>query len=377
MRRLVPALVAVALLPACGFQGVSSLPLPGAAAAGDDTYRVTVQLEDVLDLVPYSSVKVQDATVGHVVEVRLGEGYAEVVCQLEDGVELPANAVGRVAETSLLGEKYVSLDRPSDEPSRGRLEDGGVVALDRTSTGATVEELLASLSLVVNGGGLEQVRTITTELNAALGGREDEARSALERLDVFVAGLEDQKADIVRALEGIERLTSTVREQEGLLVDAVEQLPPALEVLADQRMGLTQMLVALDRLGVVGTRVVEASRDDLLANLRALQPALTQLAIAGEDIPKSLDISPLYPFAKGTPNVFHGDFGNIWLTLDLDPASLAGNFLPGVVPTAAPTAPGAPRVPSLPGATPRLPQLPSGGTDAASDIAELLLGGAW
>ena len=114
MRRLVPALVAVALLPACGFSGVASLPLPGAAAAGDDTYRVTVQLEDVLDLVPYSSVKVQDATVGHVVEMRLADGHAEVVCQLEDGVELPANAVGRVAETSLLGEKYVSLDRPVD-----------------------------------------------------------------------------------------------------------------------------------------------------------------------------------------------------------------------------------------------------------------------
>ena len=378
MRRPLAALPALLLLTGCGFQGVSSLPLPGAAAAGDDTYQVVVELQDVLDLVPYSSVKVQDATVGHVVDVSLADGHAEVLVQISDSVRLPANAVARVAETSLLGEKYVSLDRPRDEPSRGELSDGDVVPLVRTSTGATVEELLASLSLVVNGGGLEQVRTITTELDAALGGREDEVRSALQQLDVLVAGLEEQKADIVRALEGIERLSATLQDQSDLLVDMVEQLPPALEVLVEQREGLTAMLVALDRLGVVGTRVIEASSEDLLANLRDLQPALTQLAVAAEDIPKSLDISPLYPFAKGTPNVFHGDFGNIWLTLDFDPASLAGNFVPGLPPPGVPLPgvpqlPGVPTVPRLPGA----PPLPTPRRDAASDIAELLLGGRW
>lgn len=381
-RRALGLVCATGLLTGCGFQGVASLPLPGAVGTGDDTYQVVVEFQDVLDLVPYSSVKVQDATVGHVVDVRLADGHAEVVVQIEDGVRLPANAVGRVAETSLLGEKYVSLDRPRDEPSRGELSDGDVVPLARTSTGATVEELLASLSLVVNGGGLDKVRTITTELNNALGGREDEVRSALEQLDVLIAGLDEQKADIVRALEGIERVSATFAAQQELLVDAVQQLPAALEVLVEQRKSLTAMLVALDRLGVVGTRVIVASREDLLANLRSLQPALTQLAKAAEDIPKSLDISPLYPFAKGTPNVFHGDFGNIWLTLDFDPASLASNFPPGsVLPPGVPIPPAVPGLPSVPGlpkpGLPAVPQLPSTRTDAASDIAELLLGGSW
>lgn len=400
--RVVTAVAALSLLSGCGFRGVSSLPLPGAKAADESTsYRVTVQFEDVLDLVPYSALKVHDANVGHVRSVRLVDGHAEVEVQISDEVALPANAVGRVAETSLLGEKYVSLDPPRDEPPTGRLHDGDVVPLAQTSSGASVEEVLSALSLVLNGGGLEQVRTIATELNAALQGREGELRSVLTRLDVLVSGLDAQKGDIVRALRGIDRLAATLRAQDDVLVSALEQLPPALAVLAEQRTQLTGMLTSLDRLGAVGTRVVNASRDDLLANLRDLQPTLTELAKAGEDIPTSLDIVLLYPFTRGTDEVFDGDFGNVWLTIDLEPAQLARNLgpagvtlptLPGVpgvpglpsVPTvpgvplpglpSRPPVPSAPLVPAVPAVPLRAPALPSAAGDAASDIADMLFG---
>jgi phospholipid/cholesterol/gamma-HCH transport system substrate-binding protein len=424
--RALAGLLTAGLLTACGFEGVSSLPLPGAVAARGDTYRVTAEFEDVLDLVPYSSVKVQDATVGHVVEVRLVDGYAEVVCQLKSSVSLPANAVGRVAETSLLGEKYVSLDPPRDEPPVGVLADGGVVPLERTMAGATVEEVLGALSLVLNGGGVEQVRSIAVEVNAALTGREDGVRNALQQLDVFVGGIDDQKDDILRALEGVEQLSGTLAEQERIITDALQELPPALVVLRDQREALTEMLLALGRLGEVGTRVIEASRDDLLANLRDLQPVLTQLAVASEDIPKSLDVLATYPFARGVEDYFHGDYGNMWFTIDLYGPALARSFgltgerpppapgLPEPVPEPplpppgaaplpvpdlpAPPVPGlpevpspgvpdlppvpsAPRAPSLPLPTvpreggPSLPRVPIGSMSAASDIAAMLFGG--
>lgn len=380
--RVVGGLVAASLLAGCGFDGVYSLPLPGAKGSGDDTYRVTAQFEDVLDLVPYSAVKVQNATVGHVVEVNLVDGHAEVVLQLEQAVRLPANAVGRVAETSLLGEKYVSLDPPRDEPPVGELTDGDVVPLARTMAGATVEEVLSALSLVLNGGGLDQVRTITVEVNKALGGREEGVRSALEQLDTFVGGLDAQRADIVLALEGVERLSGTLAAQNQVLTDALETLPPALAVLSEQRRALTEMLTALDELGVVGTRVINASREDLLANLHELQPSLTQLAIASEDIPKSLDVLATYPFSRGVQKYFHGDYGNMWFTIDLYGPQLAESFgLPAEPGGSEP--PGVP-LPGLPGSgllapgnpgAPSLPTLPSSGADPASDIADMLFGG--
>lgn len=397
-RRAVAALATAGLLSGCGFSGVSSLPLPGAEATGDDTYRVVVQFDDVLDLVPYSAVKVQDATVGHVAEVRLVDGHAEVVARLRDSVRLPANAVGRVAETSLLGEKYVSLDAPRDVPPAGVLRDGDVVPLERTTSGATVEEVLGALSLVLNGSGLERLRTITTEVDAALAGREDSARSALRSLEAFVAGLDAQKADIVRALEGVERLSGTLAAQDQVLTDALQGLPPAVAVLREQRQGLTDMLLALGRLGDVGTRVVTQSREDLLANLRDLQPVLQQLALAAEDIPKSLDVIATYPFARDVGKYFHGDYGNMWFTINLYGPDLAASLgrpqsqaagPPGSAPPGAQPLPGAPPppvpgvplpgLPGLPGVGgqggPASPRLPLDSDDAASDIADLLFGG--
>jgi phospholipid/cholesterol/gamma-HCH transport system substrate-binding protein len=52
-------------LSGCEFD-VYSLPLPGGADLGDDPYSVEVEFRDVLDLVPQSSVKVNDVTVGKV-----------------------------------------------------------------------------------------------------------------------------------------------------------------------------------------------------------------------------------------------------------------------------------------------------------------------
>ena len=67
---------------------------------------------DVLDLVPQSSVKVNDVSVGKVTDVRLDGFTADVTVQLRRDTELPDNAVASIRQTSLLGEKFVSLAAP-------------------------------------------------------------------------------------------------------------------------------------------------------------------------------------------------------------------------------------------------------------------------
>src|SRR3954462_13093140 len=138
MRRPRAVLASAAMLAAalaatgCGFHGVYSLPLPGAEANGAHTYTVNVQLADVLDLVPYSAVKVNDATVGHVSSIKVQGSHAIVACRLLDRVRLPANAVARVEQTSVLGEKFVEIEPPSGQPAFGRLVDHAVIPLART-----------------------------------------------------------------------------------------------------------------------------------------------------------------------------------------------------------------------------------------------------
>ncbi len=121
--------------------------------------------------------------------------------------------------------------------------------------------------MVLNGGGLAQINDITTELNAALVGREDSIRNLLPRLDELVSTLDTQRGDIIAALEGMDRLAATVDDQNATLVRALEELPPALEVLSDQRSNLTAAMSSLGELSTVASRIVETSNDDLKANL--------------------------------------------------------------------------------------------------------------
>ena len=71
------------------------------------------------------SVKVDDVTVGRVDEIRLDGYHAEVTAaSCRDSVKLPDNAVAEIRQTSLLGEKFVSLSAPADaaphRPARRR-----------------------------------------------------------------------------------------------------------------------------------------------------------------------------------------------------------------------------------------------------------------
>ena len=311
----------------CKFNGIYSFPLPGAVANGGHTYTLKVLFRDVQDLVPYSAVKVNDATVGHVKSVEVKGHAALVVVQLKDNVKLPANSTALIAQTSLLGERFVALQPPANKADwRGSLRPGATLGLAATDSDATVEEVLGALSLVLNGGGLQQIQTITREVNKALTGRENNTRDLLEQLKTFATGLNAQKNDIITALDKVDHLAKTIAGNESAVTNAIDQLPKAIQILADNRKLLTKMLTSLSNLGDVAVNVINASRDSLLTNLRNLQPILTQLAKAGNEIPPSLQILLTFPEADGTQDVYRGDYTNVDLTIDLSTAQLNKNF---------------------------------------------------
>ena len=340
------ALLCAGSLTAC--EGIYDLPLPGGAATGSDAYRVTVDFADVLDLVPQSSVKVNDVTVGAVDDVRLVGWHARVTLRLKKSVHLPDNAVAELRQTSLLGEKFVSLSPPTAEPPQGRLGDGDTIPLRRSGRNPEVEEVLSALSLVLNGGGVAQLKTINVELTRAMAGHEEDIRGAIRQLDTFVGGLDADKGEVVRAIDGLDRLSARLAAQKGDIATAIDNLGPGLTVLADQRAQLTRMLTALSDLGRVGTRVVNASKAETLANLRALQPILTTLAEAGANLPGALEMLVTYPFPQAATGAVQGDYTNLRVTADLDLRTILTNLNGG-------KDPGLPSLPPVPNPTGPLP----------------------
>ena len=179
----------------------------------------------MLDLVPQSSVKVDQVTVGAVEEIELNGWTARVTLRLPRDVRLPDNATAELKQTSLLGEKYVELAPPSGAKSAGELGEGDNIPLDRTSRNPEVEEVLSAMSLLLNGGGVAQLKVIETELNNALRGNEAEIKDLIGQLDTFVGGLEEQKGEIVRAIDGIDRLSARLAAQKEDIAAALETIP--------------------------------------------------------------------------------------------------------------------------------------------------------
>jgi len=352
-RRVVAAVAVTAALLSTGCEGVAGMRLPGGAATGDDIYRVTVEFADVLDLVPQSAVKVNDVTVGSVEKVWLSGFTAKVRLRIKDSVVLPDNAIAELRQTSLLGEKFVSLAPPPEATPVGQLSDNDVIPLARSGRNPEIEEVFSALSLLLNGGGVAQLRTINVELAKAMKGRESDIQSAIRQLDTFIGGLDDRKADVLRAIDGLDRLSARLAAQKQDIIVAIEDIPSGLRVLEDQRKQLTAMLQALARLGTVGTRVIKASKDDTVANLKALQPILARLEQAGDDLPHALEMMLTYPFPRTTMKAVRGDYTN--LRADIDSSTLLAllDDLPDPPPGPGPT----PTVPPLP--TPTVPPLPT------------------
>jgi phospholipid/cholesterol/gamma-HCH transport system substrate-binding protein len=116
-----------------------------------------------------------------------------------------------------------------------------------------VEEVLGAMSLLLNGGGVAQLKTIATELNKALDGRESDVKSVLRQLDTFMGQLDRNKQDIVEAIESLNRLAVSINKQRGSIELALDEMPQALASIDRQRDDLVKMLRALDELSAVGT----------------------------------------------------------------------------------------------------------------------------
>ncbi|MCW2826452.1 MAG: hypothetical protein JWQ67_68, partial [Marmoricola sp.] len=320
---LLSALVsALLVLSGCS---VYDAPLPGGPSTGHNPMTIKVMFRDVLDLVPQSTVKVNDVTVGKVKKVELKGYLAQVTVEVPGDIDLPDNARAQIRQTSLLGEKFVQLEPPS-QPGTGKLSNGDTIGLDRTGRNPEVEEVFGALSLLLNGGGVGQLKTIVSELNNTFDGRESEVRSVLDQIRSFMGQLDRNKESIVAALENTNRLASELKKQDTTIKSALDNVPATLQSVNRQRDDLVKLLQALNRLSGVGVRVIQASKESTINSLRSLAPVLDGFAKAGENMPKSFQVFLTYPFVdeaigrdpQVARNLHMGDFTNLSVNLDVD-----------------------------------------------------------
>ena len=189
--------------------------------------------------------------------------------------------------------------------------------------------MLGALSFLLSGGGVGQLGTITQELNNVMDGRTQRLRHLLGSLDSVIGTIDDQKQDIISAMESMNGLARTLNAEKGTIAGALDVMGPAVKVLDDQHDELVRMLGQLDRLGRVGTRVIGASKDDLVATLANLRPVLTKLEQVGPRLATGIDMLASFPFPKEAANVVKGDYANASIRAGINLGVLQQGSSPG------------------------------------------------
>jgi phospholipid/cholesterol/gamma-HCH transport system substrate-binding protein len=318
VRQALAVLTAALVLTSCGnWRGIANVPLPGGPGSGPGSYQVYVQMPNTMALNANSRVLVADVFVGTVRSIELRNWVATLTVDLDRGVRLPKNTTAKIGQTSLLGSQHIELAAPPD-PSPQMLKAGDTVALANSSAYPSTEQTLASLAMVLRGGGIPNLEIIQNEVYKILAGRAHQIRSFLGKLDTFASELNKQRDDIRQAINSTDRLLGYAASRIDTIDRALTEFPPLLEHFAKQRNLFADTVEALGRISNVTDQTFTAARGDLHQDLQDLQRPLKQLGRSAPYLVDALTLLLSPPFSvDSVPKIVRGDYINVSGALDL------------------------------------------------------------
>jgi phospholipid/cholesterol/gamma-HCH transport system substrate-binding protein len=286
-------------------------------------------MPDTLALNNNSRVRVADVWVGTVRDIRLKNWIATLTLDLDPTVKLPANATAKIGQTSLLGTQHVELAAPPN-PSPQPLKSGDTIPLKNSSAYPTVERTLASLAVILHGGGIPNLDVIQTEILNVLDGRVDQVREFLKRLDTFIAELNRQRDDLTRAIDSTNQLLTIVANRNDTLDRVLTDIPPLVNHFADTRDQFADAIESLGQFSDLADRTLSDTQPNLYRDLQLLQRPLKQLGRASPYVVGALKLGLTAPFTiDNVSKVIRGDYVNVSATADLTLSTLDNALLSG------------------------------------------------
>jgi phospholipid/cholesterol/gamma-HCH transport system substrate-binding protein len=278
----IAAISATAVLTGCSTT-LEDLPLPS-PGVGTDSYRIDAVFTDALNLPQQAKVKLGGVDIGQVQEIDAENYTARVQMAIRSGVNLPSDVRAELRQATPLGDVFVSLSSPGTGPDTPRLQPDSTIDITSTSAGASVEELLASASLVVNGGGVSRLQTIIAELDTAIDGRSADASNILTELTATVTDLNERTDRIDSMLDRTQELSSILGARTDAIDAVAQQLPELTQTLADNSKGITAVIAAAGgaagKLATFTDETGPALRDLLVGT----EQTLSSVAAIGDDL---------------------------------------------------------------------------------------------
>lgn len=273
------AAIAAASAAGCG-AGLQDLPL-GRGAPGE-SYRVTAVFDHADRVLAGTPVRVGQKTVGRVHGLATDGRHARVDLSLSADVPLPEDVTARIRLPSALGDPFIRIGLPGGsggaQPDTGRkLRGGDVIPQERTTVGPELETSLASLGLLLNGSGIDQLNTVLTELNNAYGHNGATVRDLIARLNMLLGSISDHRGDLDRTLDAVDETTGRLVAHQQDLENGLDAAAPLLTLLAQQRGRIADLTSESAGIAENADALLQATSGDMGAEIDHLAQILGAL----------------------------------------------------------------------------------------------------
>lgn len=282
------ALTAVGIVSSgCATNGLASLPLP-APGMGSGGYLLTAVFSNALNLPMNAKVKLAGADVGQV-ESMVARNYTAVTTlRIRDGVLLPKGSTAELRTATPLGDVFVSV-RPPAEPDSALLTNGDTIGLESTAAAATVESVLSSAAILVNGGAVRNFTNIINGFGKATGDQGHAFGELIRKSNQLLSTMDARSGQISSALTEMSNLSAQLDAKNQELSELMAAANPAMSALSANTTDLTNLVVRLGDTSRLLSRFPSLGGTDTSG--RSVIRDLNTIAAAANDVAVSPDTS--------------------------------------------------------------------------------------
>ncbi|MGH3726015.1 MAG: MlaD family protein [Mycobacterium sp.] len=232
------AMIGAVSVSACSPPGLDSLPLP-APNMGSDSYKLTARFANALNLPAKAKVRLGGADVGEVESMDAIDYEAVVQLRIREGVRLPVGTTAQLRTATPLGDVFVAVTPPAN-PAGQLLKNNDTLDQTKTSSAATVEGVLGSAAVLVNGGVIRNLTHLVNGLGKSSGGQGSNGivfGDIVKQSDQLMGTLNGRSAQIQNSLDKTSQLASTLSAREKTINDLLESSSPALKAIDPDQVG--------------------------------------------------------------------------------------------------------------------------------------------
>ncbi|WP_155920508.1 MULTISPECIES: MlaD family protein [unclassified Mycolicibacterium] len=188
-------------MSSCASITVDALPQPGGNHR--DGYDVVLEFANVLNLPERAKVVQDGTTVGVVTRVDLKGDHVDVTSQIDDGVVVPSNIRATLQQSTVLGDTYLALERPTAGDTAPAVPVGGRIPLTQTTSPPQLEDTLANLANFVGSGAIQRAQNTIIGLNHVTPAKGGDLRNMVSRVALDLSDLSNNIDTVDKWLDGV------------------------------------------------------------------------------------------------------------------------------------------------------------------------------